>query len=251
MLISQVVAALVAAARLPAVMLNAAVCPAMVPVQVLLRTAPLVVMAPGVVGKVSVMATLVSAGLPSGLVMTSLSTDVPPAAMAAGVNVLTTLGAATTATHAPVVDVPLVALLPIDDVRLASKVISLLPLVLLACGQTPTVGVALALTLTVMVQLATPAAIVPPVKVMFCEPLLVTVPPHWLAVGAAATIRPTGKVSVKRIPVCAGLPALLVMVNVNVVLALPFDGKLPENALLRVGIGTSTILTSSIIGSSV
>ena len=50
--------------------------------------------------------------------------------------------AAWTVTHAPVVLVPLVALLETEAVMLVSVPRLALPLVLLACGQTPTVGAA-------------------------------------------------------------------------------------------------------------
>ena len=73
--------------------------------------------------------------------------------MVVGANAFVSTGtAALTVTHAPVVLVPLLALLEIVDVMLAVAVIFELPLVLLTCGQLPNVGVALLVTGTMMVH---------------------------------------------------------------------------------------------------
>src|SRR5262249_33987626 len=78
-----------------------------------------------------------------------------------------------------------------------------------------------AVTLTVAVQEAGPAASEAPESVTLPAPALGPhVPPQvLLAPGTAATTRPAGNVSVKPRPVTASAPAGLVSVNVSVVVA--------------------------------
>ena len=102
-------------------------------------------------------------------------------------------------TQAPVVDEPLVAELPIVAVKLVKAEMLLAALVLFTCGQTPTVGVALVTTGTMMVQLvgvAVPAATVRLVTVMVLV-AKVTVPPVQVPEAVPEVVRPAGKVSVK------------------------------------------------------
>jgi hypothetical protein len=74
--------------------------------------------------------------------------------MVVGLKALVNTGvAAVTVTHAPVVLVPLVALLLTAAVMLVVALMLPVPLVLLACGQVPVVGVVLLVTGTMMVQL--------------------------------------------------------------------------------------------------
>ena len=92
-------------------------------------------------------------GLLAGCVSVKVSVLVPPTAMLAGLKALLNTGvAAITVTHAPVVLVPLVALLLTAALMLVVPLMLLVPLVLLACGQTPAVGVVLLVTGTMMVQ---------------------------------------------------------------------------------------------------
>ena len=103
-------------------------------------------------GKVSVKLK-VCVGLPAGCVTVKVMVWLPPMVRPPA-KVLLRLGvAAVTVTQAPVVLVPLVALLVTEAVRLVGVPRLVLPLVLLACGQTPTVALAAVVTLTVMVQL--------------------------------------------------------------------------------------------------
>jgi hypothetical protein len=83
-----------------------------------------------------------------------------------------------------------------------------LPLVLLAWGQVPTVGVAEVVMGTVMVQLVEAAAICLPVTTTEPVPgVAVTDPPAQVPPTAPVpTTRPAGKVSVK-LNVCSGLAA--------------------------------------------
>jgi hypothetical protein len=104
------------------------------------------------VGSVSVKL-YVWVGLLAGWVTVNVSTLTPPTTMVVGANALVNTGtAALTVTHAPVVLVPLVALLAIADVMLVTAVMFASPLVLLASGQVPNVGVVLLVTGTMMVQ---------------------------------------------------------------------------------------------------
>src|SRR6185436_19724168 len=128
----------------------------------------------------------------------------PPAKVLFNVGV-----AAVTDTQAPVVLVPLVALLLTEAVMLVNVPRLPLPLVLLACGHTPTVGLAAVVTSTVNVQLV--AGLVIWLLVMVMLPLPATAvrePPPSVQVpptlGVAAITRPVGNVSVK-LNVCVGL----------------------------------------------
>jgi hypothetical protein len=64
------------------------------------------------------------------------------------------------------------------------------------------------------VQLAAPSAKLALLRLTLVA-VLVTLPPHWLAVGVPEMLRPAGKVSVKPKPSCAGLPAPLLMVKLS------------------------------------
>jgi hypothetical protein len=150
--------------------------------------------------------------------------------------------AAFTVTQAPVVLVPPpAALLVTAAVTLVVAEMLALPLVLLACGQVPVVGVGVVVTSTVIVQvvagftiwrLATVIVLAPPVAV--------TVPPEQVppTFGVAAIRKPAGRVSVK-LKVCVGLPAGCDTVNVSV--AVPPTVKAPLKALLSVGVAAVTV----------
>ena len=90
-------------------------------------------------------------------------------------------------------------------------------------------------TSTAMVQLAWPAARLPPAKVMvLLATTAVTVPLHCVATGAEATTSPRGSVSVNASGCWFGLPAPLVIVKVRVDGVLTMAGEGPM-ALVRVG----------------
>jgi hypothetical protein len=69
-------------------------------------------------------------------------------------------------------------------------------------------------TLTFTVQLATPSAKLALLRLTLLA-VLVTLPPHWLAVGTPEMLKPACSVSVKPKPSCAGLPAPLLMVKLS------------------------------------
>ena len=118
--------------------------------------------------------------------------DVPPTAMEIGAKALVNTGVAgVTVTHWLVT----LLVIPAVPVTLAAA------LVLLACGQAPTVGTAAVVTSTVRVQTAVEAIVVLLVMVMLLEPATAVrlpaaskhVPPKPFGV---AMTKPAGKVSV-------------------------------------------------------
>ncbi len=89
-------------------------------------------------------------------------------------------------------------------------------------------------TSTEMVQLARPFGRLPPASEIALPPTgAVTVPLHWVGLGALATTRPAGSVSVKASGCCCGFPAPLAMVKVSVLGVLITAGDVP-NALVSV-----------------
>jgi hypothetical protein len=118
------------------------------PVQVPVTAAPL---ATKPAGKVSVNVN-VCVGLLAGCVTVNVKLVLPPTTRSP-LNTLFTVGTAGfTVTQAPVVLVPVVALLVIAETIFVTLEIALLPFVLFACGQAPTVGVVLLITGTIIVQ---------------------------------------------------------------------------------------------------
>src|SRR5882672_5630427 len=155
-------------------------------------------------GNVSVKVSPVRAGDPAGLAMVKVSVDVCPTPTVVGAKALVSAGRACT------VSPELVTLLVMCAVAL------MLALVLLY-GPPTTFEV----TSTVTMHEACAALIVAPVIVMVpLPPAAVTTPvPDGQVVvtfGAAATSTLAGSVSVKLMPDCAGLPALLLNVKVSV-----------------------------------
>lgn len=119
--------------------------------------------------------------------------------MVVGANAFVNTGtAALTVTHAPVVLVPLVALLVTVGVMLVGAVMLALPLVLFTCGQLPNAGVELLVTGTMMVQVLAGFTIWRPATAMTLLPAVaVTVPPLQVPVTAPPLARsPAGSVSV-------------------------------------------------------
>ena len=130
--------------------------------------------------------------MPAGWVTVKVSVDRPPTAIVVGLNALVSTGvAAVTVTHWLVT----LLVMPAVPVTLAAA------LVLLACGQAPTVGAAAVVTSTVRVQVAVEAIVVLLVKVMpvvpatamRLPPAIKQVPPTVLGV---AMTKPAGSVSV-------------------------------------------------------
>ena len=168
----------------------------------------------------------------------------PPAKVLFNVGV-----AALTVTQAPVVLVPLVALLLTEAVMLVSVPRLPLPLVLLACGHTPTVGLAAVVTSTVRVQVV--AGLVIWLLVMVMLPLPATAvrePPPRVQVpptfGVGAITSPAGKVSVK-LKVWVGLLAGWVTVKVKVLVP-PTVSVLPK-ALSTVGTAAVTVIQAPVV----
>lgn len=165
----------------------------------------------------------------------------PPTGRSVANTLLTVGTAALTVTQAPVVLVPPpAALLAMAAVMLAVADIAVLPFVLVACGQTPTVGVALLVTGTIMVHVVAGLMIWRLVTVMTLLPVVaVTVPIEQVPVTAPpdATI-PAGKVSVK-LNVWVGFVAGWVTVKVRFIVAPTVKAAL--NTLLTVGAACVTV----------
>ena len=130
---------------------------------------------------------------------------VPPTVRFA-LKALSTVGvAALTVTHAPVLEVPLVALFDTEAVMLVVAVKFVVPLVLLADGQVAAVGVVVVVTGTVIVQVV--GAPAPPALMMKLEIWIVRVPEVRVAVPAVQfalvvtveplVVNPVGNTSVK------------------------------------------------------
>ena len=179
----------------------------------------------------------VCAGFSAGLLTVKVSVLVPPMLMLVGLKALVRVGVkAVTVKHWLVT--PLV--------RLLRPLIWPEPLVLAAVpGQAPTVGVAEVVMSTEMVQVvgvAVPApTCVPATAMLPLSATAVTVPPVQVLVtlGALATRKPAGKVSVK-LTVCAELPAGLLTVKVSVLVP-PTLMLVGLKALVRVGVKGLTV----------
>ena len=207
------------------------------PVQVPITAAPL---AAKPAGKVSVKVN-VCVGLLAGWVIVNVRSVLPPTTKSPP-NTLFTVGtAAFTVTHAPVVLVPLVALLVMAETIFVTLEIALLPLVLFACGHAPMVGVALTITGTIIVQVAAGLTIWRPATTILLLPAAaVTLPPLQVPIAAAPlATKPAGNVSVK-LKVCVGLPVGCVTVKVRLTLPPPTVNE-PLNALFRVGLAAETV----------
>ena len=155
-------------------------------------------------GKVSVKVSAVRAGAPAGFAMLKVSVEVCPTPTVAGANALVRSGSAWT------VSPELVTLF-------VTRAVALMFALVLLYGPPTTLEV----TSTVITHEACAAARLAPVTVMVADPAAVATAPApegqvVVTLGTAATITLAGSVSVKLIPVCAGLPAPLVMVNVSV-----------------------------------
>jgi hypothetical protein len=175
-------------------------------------------------------------GLPVGWLIVNVRFVVPPTVKSA-LNALSIAGtAATTAKQAPVVDEPPpAALFATVAVTLLVALILPLPLVLLACGHVPTVGVAAVVMPTVIVHEVAGFTICRLVTVMVLEPATaVTVPPEHVppTVDGLATTKPEGKVSVK-LKVCVGFPVGCCTVNDRV--CVPPTVRDPKKTLSSVG----------------
>src|SRR5258708_33382316 len=189
-------------------LLAPAVPPVIAPPQLLVTFGTAATRSPG--GKLSVTATPVSARPAFGLVMMSVSVDVPPTGILVGENDLAMLGGSRlvpiASTALPVFPVP-----PLVEVTL--------PVVLL---YKPAV---LPVTWTVIVQLAW-AASVPPVRLILLPPVSVTVPPLQLptTVGGVANTTIPGSVSVTATPASAAAAFGVMMTKVMV--DVPLSGML-------------------------
>ena len=137
------------------------------------------------------------AGLPLPLATVKVSVEVPPTPMLDGLNDLVRV----VPTTVNVLDTAEVTRPPVTTLMLLD-VFAKVP------------GVAL-VTPMVIVQLETPAVRLPLDSVMALAVKEIA-PPHCGDDGAPAMTAPGGSVSVKPKPVCAGLPAELLMVKVSV-----------------------------------
>jgi hypothetical protein len=118
-------------------------------------------------------------------------------------------------------------------------VIAAVAFVLAATGQAVVLGVAEAVTGTVIVQLV-PATWRLETVIVFVPAVAVTVPPVQVPpVPPAAIVRPAGKVSVK-LKVWVGLFAGCVTVKVSVDGAPPIVMDVGENALVSEGVAAAT-----------
>ena len=100
----------------------------------------------------------------------------------------------------------------------------------------------LVIEVTVMVQVAVPAIIVPALKVTIlgCVTLALPAHPAPLSTTVAPTVncRLVGNVSTNAMPLCAGLPAAFVIVKIKDVAAFSLMGLL-ENVLVITGSGVT------------
>ena len=173
----------------------------------------------------------VCVGLPAGCVTVKVSVEgAPPIVIETGEKAFVSDGvAAVTARHWSV------TLL----VTFVVPVIAAVALVFAATGQAAVVGVADAVTGTVIVHDA-PVIWRPETVIVLVPAVAVTVPPvHVPPVPPAAIVRPAGKVSVK-LKVCVGLPAGWVSVNVSVDGAPPIVMEVGENAFVSDGVAAVT-----------
>ena len=134
---------------------------------------------------------------------------VPPTVKFAAKALLTTGTAAITDTQAPALGVtPEVALGVIAAVMLVVVLMLLLVLAFGASVQAPTVGVALVVIGTMMVQVAVALSVIQLLRTIFVAPAPAAVVPGVQVPLTAAPLatKPAGRVSVK-VKVCAGLVA--------------------------------------------
>jgi hypothetical protein len=174
----------------------------------------------------------VCVGLPAGCVTVKVSVDAaPPIVIEVGENALVRDGvAALTVKHWST------TLL----VRFAVPVIAVVAFVFAATGHAAVLGVAEAVTGTVIVQLA-PVICRPAIVIAFVPAVAVTVPPVQVPpVPPAAIVRPEGSVSVKE-KAWVGLPTGCVTVKVSVDAAPPMVIEVGENALVRAGVAAVTV----------
>jgi hypothetical protein len=174
----------------------------------------------------------VCVGLPVGWVTVKVSVvGAPPIVIEVGENVLVRDGVAgVTVKHWST------TLL----VRFVVPVIAVVAFVFAATGQAAVLGVAEAVTGTVIVQEA-PVTWRALTVMVLVPAVAVTVPPvHVPPVPPDAIVRPDGSVSVKE-NVCVGLPAGCVTVNVSVEGAPPIVIDVGENALVSDGVAAATV----------
>ena len=119
-------------------------------------------------------------------------------------------------------------------------VIAAVALVFAATGHAAVLGVAEAVTGTVIVQLA-PVICRPEIVIVFVPTVAVTVPPeHEPPAPPAAIVSPDGSVSVNE-KAWVGLPAAWATVNVKVDGAPPMAIELGENAFVSDGVAAVTV----------
>ena len=125
-------------------------------------------------------------------------------------------------------------------VRFVVPVIAVVALVFAATGQAAVLGVADAVTGTVIVQLV-PVTWWPLTVIVPVPAVAVTVPPvHVPPLPPAAMVRPAGNVSVNE-NVCVGLPAGCVTVKVRVEGAPPMVIEVGEKAFVSDGVAAATV----------
>ena len=125
-------------------------------------------------------------------------------------------------------------------VTLFVPVMAVVALVFAAAGHAAVLGVAEAVTGTVIVQDA-PLTWRPATVIALVPAVAVTVPPvHVPPVPPAAIVRPDGSVSVNE-NVCAGLPAGCVTVKVSVEGAAPIVIEAGANAFVNAGVAALTL----------
>src|SRR5450432_605636 len=170
------------------------------------------------VGSVSVKVSPACAGEPAELVIVKVSVELCPTPTLAGTNALVSDGLETVS--------------PLEVTLLVTRAVALMLAAVLLYGPPTTLEV----TSTVTTQEACAALMAAPVTAIV--PLAATavtapVPDGQVVVtlGAAATITLAGSVSVKLMPLCAGLPAPLVSVKVRVEVP-PMTIVVGANALL-------------------
>src|SRR5450432_2654564 len=170
-------------------------------------------------GNPSLKVSAVRAGEPAGLAMVKVRVDVCPTPTVVGANALASDGSGCTVR--PELVTPL--LMPATPLMLAAVLLYGPP-------------ITLEVTSTVIAHEACAALSEAPVTVMVPEPPAAATTPvpegHVVVtLGTAATITFTGSVSVKLMPDCAGLPALLESVKVSVEVP-PASMEVGANALL-------------------
>ncbi len=182
----------------------------------------------GAVGSTSLKVRPVRAGEPAGLLIVKVSVDVRPTPIVAGLNALVSDGTGCTVR-------------PEVVTALVTCAVAVMLAAALLYGPPATLDV----TFTAIVHKAWAAESDAPVTVMVpLPPAAVTTPTPdgqlVVMVGAAATTTFAGSVSVKLMPACAGLPALLVIVKVSVEMP-PMSIAVGLNALFSVACWTVSV----------